>query len=371
MRSESFPEFEELNWAVVHGRGVLHTGHANTFAKVLATAGMVSGKESYFYMRYDDSPERDNIPMMFYTVMGNPNVDIVLHEEVEPVGEVFNAIVVMDSSMLIHPTSQRTLLFDGAKEDAVLVVNTSLSPEEVIRLVKKYSLGQEWRGKLVTLKASSYDREIAYPLLAGLLKAWKVVGIGDLVGTLDSLGNGDKEETVRRVYDEVRPVDVAIGPAETFVSRSKEGKTLLLPETKWWDLNTYRKYQKAASEAKSYSERLSAMPRWEVLAPGLIEFGPSPGEKNLGFTTSFERYFRPIVDKTKCTDCKLCHLYCPDGAINFRSIEVDLKYCTGCGICSEVCPVKAIHVTSELEASEGLKEEEISTIEKALREYGY
>jgi pyruvate/2-oxoacid:ferredoxin oxidoreductase beta subunit len=38
MRSESFPEFEELNWAVVHGRGVLHTGHANTFARVLATA---------------------------------------------------------------------------------------------------------------------------------------------------------------------------------------------------------------------------------------------------------------------------------------------------------------------------------------------
>ncbi|MBS7637430.1 4Fe-4S binding protein [Candidatus Bathyarchaeota archaeon] len=112
------------------------------------------------------------------------------------------------------------------------------------------------------------------------------------------------------------------------------------------------------------------MPRWEVLAPGLIEFGPTPGGKNIGFTTSFERYLRPQVDRGKCTDCKLCHHYCPDGAMGFEAV-VDLNYCTGCGICSEVCPVKAISMVGEWEAEKGLREEELLTIEEALREYMY
>ncbi|MEM3056770.1 MAG: hypothetical protein QW639_06045, partial [Candidatus Bathyarchaeia archaeon] len=115
------PEYEKLTWAVVHCRGVLHTAHGSSLVRALATAGMVAGRESYYYMRYDDSPERDNVPMIFYAVMGDPRVDVVLHEEVEPVGRLFDAVVVLDSSMLLHRTSQRALILDGAKEDAVLV----------------------------------------------------------------------------------------------------------------------------------------------------------------------------------------------------------------------------------------------------------
>src|SRR5208337_4723854 len=158
--SETYPEYEQLTWVVVHGRGVIHTGNANVLVKTLATAGTIAGKESYFYMRYDDSPERDNIPHLFYAVFGNPSIDVTLHEEVEPVGHVFNAIVVMDSSMLLHQTSQRALLFDGAKKDAVLVVNTSLSHDEIIRLVKKYNLADDWNGKLVTIRAKNYNKDI-------------------------------------------------------------------------------------------------------------------------------------------------------------------------------------------------------------------
>ena len=148
------PEYDQLNWVIIHGRGVLNTGHAETFARTLATAGVLSGRESCYYMRYDDSPERDNIPMIFYTVIGNPKIEVTLHEEVEPVGEIFNAIVVMEPTILINQTSQRALLFDGAKKDAVLVVNTSLSPTEITRLLKKRSIAQDWSGKLVTILAS-------------------------------------------------------------------------------------------------------------------------------------------------------------------------------------------------------------------------
>lgn len=372
---EGYPEYEQLNWTVVHGRGVLHTGHANSFVRTLAMAGLVAGRDSYYYMRYDDSPERDNIPMIFYTVMGNPNIEVVLHEEVEPVGQVFNALVVLDSSILIHPTSQRAMLFDGAKRNAVLAVNTSLSQSQVLGLVKKHSLRQDWTGKLVTVRARKYDIEIAYPLLGALAKASGVVGTDDLYAALHSLGKSEKFAVVEKAFNECEPVDVRVDAEETDAeSTTTETKTVPASAPKGgsgWSLELYRQYQKAAATAPSYAERIESMPRWEALAPGLIEFGPLPGERNIGFRTSFSRYLQPVINMEKCTDCKLCHIYCPDGAIDFQTIRVDMNYCQGCGICAQVCPVKAIQMIGEMEAREGLKEEETVTIGEALREYGY
>jgi len=371
---ESYQEYEHLSWVVVHGRGVIHTGHANVFVRTLATAAVLSGKESYYYMRYDDSPERDHIPHLFYAVFGNPTIDVVLHEEVEPVGRVFNAIVVLDSSMLLHQTSQRALLFDGAKKDAVLAVNTSLSPDEIVRLVKKYSLADDWDGKLVTIRAKSYDKDIAYPLLGALAKALGIVSLDDLLAALDSLGQSKNADSVRRAYEESRPAAVKIKAEDTDLAKKRIGERVRLPvptRGEWWDQATYRKYQNAAAEAQSYSQRIEAMPRWEALAPGLIEFGPSPGKRNIGFKTSFSRHLRPVIDAKKCTDCKLCHIYCPDGAIDFEKIRIDYDYCQSCSICAQVCPAKAIEMVSELKAKEGVNEEEVMTVAEALRVYGY
>jgi pyruvate ferredoxin oxidoreductase delta subunit len=364
-------EYDQLNWVIIHGRGVLNTGHANSFARTLATAAVLSGRESYYYMRYDDSPERDNIPIIFYTVIGNPKIEVTLHEEVEPVGEIFSAIVVMEPTILISQTSQRALLFDGAKKDAVLVVNTSLSPNEILRLVKKRGLAQDWSGKLVTIRARDYDANIAFPLLAALAKAWNVVSLEDLLDALDSAGQSSKTALLRKVYSEVSPIEVKISASETAEAQKRRAKSSPKIKKGPWNLETYRSYQKAAAEALSYAERINAMPPWRALPPGLIEFGPTPKEKNIGFTTSFARYLRPIIDKSKCTDCKMCSFHCPDGAIDFNRIEVDLNYCKGCGICERRCPKKAIKMISELLAAEGLSEKEITTIEDALVEYGY
>jgi 2-oxoacid:acceptor oxidoreductase delta subunit (pyruvate/2-ketoisovalerate family) len=309
--------------------------------------------------------------MIFYTVIGNPKIEITLHEEVEPVGEIFSAIVVMEPTILISQTSQRSLLFDGAKRDAVLVVNTSLSPKEVMGLVKKRCLAQDWVGKLVTVRARNYDTNIAFPLLAALAKAWDSVSLDDLLDALDSLGIGSKTSVVRRAYSDVQPVDVKISAEEGEMARARKSRLPFRFEKGRWDVDSYRKCQKAVAEAISYVERMSAMPPWEVLPPGLIEFGPLPNEKNVGFKTSFARYIRPVVDKSRCTDCKMCSFYCPDGAIEFNRIEVDWDYCKGCGICMRTCPSKAINMTSELFAVEGLAEKEVITIEDAPVEYGY
>jgi 2-oxoacid:acceptor oxidoreductase delta subunit (pyruvate/2-ketoisovalerate family) len=58
----------------------------------------------------------------------------------------------------------------------------------------------------------------------------------------------------------------------------------------------------------------------------------------------------PAVDLSRCVNCLLCWLYCPDSAIDLDGeifTGVDLDYCKGCGICAEVCPVDAIAMVAE------------------------
>jgi len=58
---------------------------------------------------------------------------------------------------------------------------------------------------------------------------------------------------------------------------------------------------------------------------------------------------KPLIDKSKCTNCLICWIYCPEPAIvpGERNVEVDLNYCKGCGICAAECPMKAIAMVEE------------------------
>jgi pyruvate ferredoxin oxidoreductase delta subunit len=127
--------------------------------------------------------------------------------------------------------------------------------------------------------------------------------------------------------------------------------------------------QRRFVKAKTHREKTEALPTWEEMPVGLVEFGPPPGERNIGFTTAFSRIKRPVIDKEKCTGCLLCWLYCPDGAIE-REIEVVLDYCQGCGICAKECPVKAIEMVPELKAVAQIDVEEFMGKEGPI-EFGY
>ncbi len=66
------------------------------------------------------------------------------------------------------------------------------------------------------------------------------------------------------------------------------------------------------------------------------------------------RVFKPVLDESKCINCMLCVIYCPDAAIKIKEengklkrVQPDLNYCKGCGLCSKICPVKAIRMQGE------------------------
>lgn len=86
------------------------------------------------------------------------------------------------------------------------------------------------------------------------------------------------------------------------------------------------------------------------------------------FKTGAWRTKKPITDKSKCTNCMRCAIFCPEAAISVKPMEklteaeksvfkikttemaldsTNYDICKGCGICAEECPVKAIIMQKE------------------------
>jgi len=210
-------EFEELRWVLVHGRGVLHTGVLNNVTKILATAAMYERNEAYYYMRYDDSPERVYVGMIQYAVIGNPAISVLPPEEVEPVGKVFDVVAIADQSMLVHKTSQRASFFDGTKDDCVFVVNTTLLQEKAKEILVKHHLTKHWSGKLCTINARKYDVDITFGMLGAIAKAWNDISLDAIITACKDLGFGEKVSAVEHAFKEANVENVDIQPAISYV----------------------------------------------------------------------------------------------------------------------------------------------------------
>ncbi|HXH10611.1 MAG TPA: 2-oxoacid:acceptor oxidoreductase family protein [Alphaproteobacteria bacterium] len=64
------------------------------------------------------------------------------------------------------------------------------------------------------------------------------------------------------------------------------------------------------------------------------------------------RVWRPVIDLARCTQCWMCFVSCPDGAISLDHADnphIDYDVCKGCLICVEECPTHTIHKVREAE----------------------
>jgi pyruvate ferredoxin oxidoreductase delta subunit len=66
-------------------------------------------------------------------------------------------------------------------------------------------------------------------------------------------------------------------------------------------------------------------------------------------TSESYRTIKPVIDKSICTNCLLCYISCPDGAIFKldKFVNVDYGFCKGCGICAQECKSGVIQMVKE------------------------
>ena len=84
----------------------------------------------------------------------------------------------------------------------------------------------------------------------------------------------------------------------------------------------------------------------ELRAGGVVVGSESERPRTGGWRTGV----KPDVDLSRCVNCLLCWLYCPDSAVVLDGeafAGFDLDVCKGCEICAEACPTGAIAMVAD------------------------
>jgi pyruvate ferredoxin oxidoreductase delta subunit len=82
----------------------------------------------------------------------------------------------------------------------------------------------------------------------------------------------------------------------------------------------------------------------------LEEAATAKGGTSVLYNVSGWRVKRPVINESKCTNCLICWIYCPEPAIirnEGAKVTIDYEHCKGCGICEVECPLKAIVMVRE------------------------
>ena len=92
---------------------------------------------------------------------------------------------------------------------------------------------------------------------------------------------------------------------------------------------------------------MAELKTWQQLPPGgTVRAEEAVHPRTGGWRTGS----KPSIDLSRCVNCLLCWIYCPDSAVLLEG-EVfagfDLDHCKGCEICAEACPVDAIAMVPE------------------------
>ena len=75
-----------------------------------------------------------------------------------------------------------------------------------------------------------------------------------------------------------------------------------------------------------------------------------PEEVDRPRTGGWRTGVKPSVDLSRCVNCLLCWLYCPDTAVRIEDgtfLGFDEDYCKGCELCAAVCPTGAVQMVRD------------------------
>jgi pyruvate ferredoxin oxidoreductase delta subunit len=86
---------------------------------------------------------------------------------------------------------------------------------------------------------------------------------------------------------------------------------------------------------------------WQEITTGSVVLRPGSASE---YHTGSWRAQRPVWNNSKCIQCGICYIFCPEGCVAQSEdgyFKANLDYCKGCGICAHECWSKAIAMVEE------------------------
>lgn len=295
-------------------RGITEGKISRDVVNSLARAADKAGKFTQAFDNYVDLPDRVYVPCRSYArISDTPIAEPYLYENDHP------AIVV-----LVEPTMIKGVpVLKGTPPGAVLIVNTDREPGDLLKHLEDVDYSS--LGAIATIRAGGGALEGA---LSGIEGATDVSGLGG--GAAGPLAGAVARVT--GIVDIAALEEVVVDPAG--VRRGYEAV-----KVHWLGPEGFNPGEPAHEAERKLGEEVSLIV-------------PSPVGENDGMITGNWRFLRPVIDQEKCTQCRICWIYCPDSCIDPdpAGFQVNLKYCKGCGICWTECPVQgAIAPVPELD----------------------
>jgi len=289
-----------------HGRG----GQGmKTSSRILGNAAFYSG----FYVQ--DFPiygaERRGAPVVAFT--------IISESPILERGYIVNPDIVLVSDDTLISDMQLNPLED-MKEESIAFINTT--KKEIS--FKKHK-GKILCGDLTGIALNIIGKPILSTIVAGV--SAKLVGI-------------EQKYLEEATKEELEKMKLEKETIEKNVKLAIEGYNIVNERVKTKIAET--KEQKLRILEVNYEDPRIATPIISFVANSYLK------------RTGNWRVLRPVIDYNRCRSCRLCYIYCPEGAIAWKDNfpYIDYENCKGCLICVNECPVKAINEIREGEQNE-------------------
>ena len=280
---------------------------ANGAGKMIAEVGVLSqGYNGATFSSYGS--EKKGSPIKSFVRFADDKTPVKVNSTIEEP----HIIAVFHMNLLKIPT---TLM--GVKPDSVIVLNTSMDPDEARKFAKLHA------GTLVCIDATKIAMEENLP-------ATNTVIMGAMLNYMPFLDKDIFEEIIRKQFankphvleENIRAFKRGMEEGTEKVFK-KDGKFPYLP------------YKKPNPKYGKNTQTIGGV---------LVEAGNST-LKDLSVTRTGRI---PVFTSSVCINCGQCDIVCPDMALNFERGSdgkmylkgVDYQYCKGCLKCVEICPTR-------------------------------